>query len=75
MSKGQFDRVWSYIESGRAEGAKIVLGGEKRQTNGYWVDPTSKKRNFLPLYVTYIHLPNLVFTDVNPSMKIVREEV
>lgn len=42
MSKTQYDRVWNYIESGKSEGAKVALGGEKRNTNGYWVDPTSK---------------------------------
>ena len=42
VSKAQFDRVWGYIESGMAEGAKVVLGGQKRSTSGFWVDPTSK---------------------------------
>jgi len=40
VSKTQFDRVWSYIEKGKSEGAKVVLGGEKRSGKGYWVDPT-----------------------------------
>jgi len=40
VSKTQYDRVWGYIESGKSEGAKVVLGGEKRKTSGYWVDPT-----------------------------------
>lgn len=56
VSKTQYDRVWNYIESGKSEGAKVVLGGEKRNTNGYWVDPT-------------------IFTDVKPTMKIVKEEI
>lgn len=41
VSKGQYDRVWGYIESGKKEGAIPVLGGEKRTTKGYFVDPTS----------------------------------
>jgi aldehyde dehydrogenase (NAD+) len=41
VSKTQYDRVWSYIESGKKEGAKVIVGGEKRTTPGYWVDPTS----------------------------------
>jgi len=40
ISKTQFDRVWGYIESGKAEGAKVAIGGEKRSTKGFWVDPT-----------------------------------
>lgn len=42
VSKGQYDRVWGYIESGKQEGAQVALGGVKRSTNGYYVDPTSK---------------------------------
>ena len=42
VSKAQYDRVWSYIESGKREGAKVLLGGEKRKEKGYWVDATSK---------------------------------
>jgi aldehyde dehydrogenase (NAD+) len=41
VSKIQYDRVWSYIESGKKEGAKVILGGQRRQTAGYWVDATS----------------------------------
>ncbi|KAJ4466503.1 aldehyde dehydrogenase domain-containing protein [Lentinula aciculospora] len=40
VSKAQFDRVWGYIDAGKAEGAKVVLGGERRNTKGYFVDPT-----------------------------------
>nr|BAV14019.1 aldehyde dehydrogenase [Pholiota microspora] len=40
VSKGQYDRVWNYIESGKKEGAKVALGGSKREGKGYWVDPT-----------------------------------
>lgn len=41
VSKTQYDRVWSYIESGKKEGARIIVGGERRTTPGYWVDATS----------------------------------
>ncbi len=41
VSKTQYDRVWSYIESGKKEGARVIVGGEKRTTPGYWVDATS----------------------------------
>ncbi|VDB85362.1 unnamed protein product [Peniophora sp. CBMAI 1063] len=40
VSKAQYDRVWGYIESGKREGAKILLGGEKREGKGFWVDAT-----------------------------------
>ena len=41
VSKAQYDRVWSYIESGKKEGARVIVGGEKRTAPGYWVDATS----------------------------------
>ncbi|KAI6034222.1 aldehyde dehydrogenase domain-containing protein [Pisolithus microcarpus] len=33
-------RIWSYIESGKSQGAELVLGGKKRPGKGYFVDPT-----------------------------------
>ncbi|KAF8529070.1 aldehyde dehydrogenase domain-containing protein [Hysterangium stoloniferum] len=39
ISKLQYDRVWGYIESGKKEGATVLVGGEKRQGKGYFVDP------------------------------------
>jgi aldehyde dehydrogenase (NAD+) len=46
----------SYIESGKAAGAKVEIGGERHGTEGYFIKPT-------------------IFTNVNPSMKIVQEEI
>ncbi|KAI0049622.1 NAD-aldehyde dehydrogenase [Auriscalpium vulgare] len=40
VSKGQYDRVWNYIEAGKKAGARVVCGGEKRSTPGYYVDAT-----------------------------------
>lgn len=40
VSKAQYDKIWSYIESGKVQGAKLVLGGQKRPGKGYFVDPT-----------------------------------
>ncbi|KAJ7781335.1 aldehyde dehydrogenase domain-containing protein [Mycena metata] len=37
ISKGQYDRVWGYIESGKQEGAKVVLGGTKRAGKGFFL--------------------------------------
>ncbi len=36
----QFDRVMGYIEKGKAEGAKLVFGGERHGDKGYFVQPT-----------------------------------
>lgn len=40
VSKEQFDKILSYIDSGKQEGAKIVTGGERSGNKGYFVKPT-----------------------------------
>lgn len=40
ISRAHFDGVWGYIESGRQEGARILVGGERRAGSGYFIDPT-----------------------------------
>ncbi|WP_369899496.1 aldehyde dehydrogenase family protein [Bacillus manliponensis] len=40
VSKKQQERVLRYIEQGKAEGAKIVAGGDKAFEKGYFVQPT-----------------------------------
>ncbi|MFK7824783.1 MAG: aldehyde dehydrogenase family protein [Oligoflexales bacterium] len=40
VSREQFERVCSYIDSGEQQGAKKVTGGKTDSTNGYFVRPT-----------------------------------
>ncbi|MFY8060220.1 MAG: aldehyde dehydrogenase family protein, partial [Arenimonas sp.] len=42
VDEGQMQRVLSYIEKGKAEGARLALGGERvmTETGGYYVAPT-----------------------------------
>jgi len=40
VDKIQFDKVLSYIDSGKKEGAKCLLGGGRDGTKGYFVQPT-----------------------------------
>ena len=42
VDEGQMNRVLEYIEKGKAEGAQLVLGGERvmSETGGYYVAPT-----------------------------------
>ncbi|KAK7061644.1 aldehyde dehydrogenase [Favolaschia claudopus] len=40
VNQTQYDKIWNYIESGKQEGAKAVLGGNKRPGKGFFVDPT-----------------------------------
>ena len=60
ISKAQFDRVMSYIEAGKREGARLVHGGKRppapELAQGWFVEPT-------------------IFADVTFDMKIAREEI
>ena len=60
VSRAQFDKVMSYIESGKQEGARLVTGGRQpddpRLAKGFFVEPT-------------------IFADVRPDMRIAREEI
>lgn len=60
VSKQQCDKVLKYIDIGKSEGARVVLGGEKNNdgelSKGYFVRPT-------------------IFADVKPDMRIVQEEI
>jgi aldehyde dehydrogenase (NAD+) len=56
ISQIQFDRVMGFIKSGKDEGAKVVIGGERHGTEGFFIKPT-------------------VFTDVNPKMSIMQDEI
>lgn len=60
ISKVQYERVLSYIEAGKKEGARVVAGGKRpddpKLANGFYVEPT-------------------VFADVTQDMRIAREEI
>jgi aldehyde dehydrogenase (NAD+) len=58
-SKGQLERVLSYVDIGRREGATLLAGGSRADIGtgkGYFMQPT-------------------VFADVTPAMTIAREEI
>jgi phenylacetaldehyde dehydrogenase len=40
VSEIQRDRVCSYLESGKKQGARAVTGGKAREGSGYFVEPT-----------------------------------
>jgi len=58
--KEQLDKVQGYIEVGQEEGAELVFGGKRPQTeelkDGYFIEPT-------------------IFTQVNNDMRVAREEI
>lgn len=60
ISKEHAASVWKYIEIGKKEGARVVLGGEP------YTDPALAKGNFVP---------PTIFADVKPEMTIFQEEI
>ncbi|KAI0638767.1 aldehyde dehydrogenase [Trametes polyzona] len=40
VSQQQYDRIMGYIESGKADGAKVHYGGERVGQEGYYIKPT-----------------------------------
>jgi aldehyde dehydrogenase (NAD+) len=40
VDKAQFDRIMSYVEHGKNEGAKLVTGGKRHGDRGYYIEPT-----------------------------------
>jgi betaine-aldehyde dehydrogenase len=60
VSQAQLDKVLHYIEAGKQDGAKLLLGGkrctEDHLKDGYFVEPT-------------------VFGEVKPGMRLAQEEV
>ncbi len=40
VSQEQCDRIMSYIDAGKREGAKLLTGGKRVGTKGYFIEPT-----------------------------------
>lgn len=40
VDKKQFERVLSYIEHGKREGATLLTGGNALDRKGYFIEPT-----------------------------------
>ncbi|MGA2318657.1 MAG: aldehyde dehydrogenase family protein [Thermodesulfobacteriota bacterium] len=60
INESQFNKILKYIEIGKKEGAKLILGGKAYQkgncSKGYFIDPT-------------------IFTEATPEMRIAQEEI
>lgn len=60
INESQFNKILKYIEIGKKEGAKLILGGKAYQkgncSKGYFIDPT-------------------IFTEATPEMRITQEEI
>ena len=60
ISKTHAESVWRYIQKGKDEGARLVLGGQR------YTDPVLTRGNFVPV---------TIFADVTPDMTIFQEEI
>ncbi|HMO84922.1 MAG TPA: aldehyde dehydrogenase family protein [Lacipirellulaceae bacterium] len=40
IDKAQFDKILKYVEYGKEDGAKLVTGGNRCGTSGYFIEPT-----------------------------------
>ena len=60
INESQFTKILEYIETGKNEGAGLILGGgpytKNDCANGFFIEPT-------------------IFTDVDPEMRIAQEEI
>ena len=60
INESQFDKILKYVEVGKKEGAKLILGGRACQkgncSKGFFIEPT-------------------IFIDVVPEMRIAQEEI
>jgi aldehyde dehydrogenase (NAD+) len=60
INESQFNKILKYIEIGKKEGAKLILGGKACQkgncSKGYFIEPT-------------------IFIEVTPEMRIAQEEI
>ena len=69
--------MWSYIESGKQEGAKVLVGGERCRGKGYFVFPTGETSpaefENRGLRCSAYSLGE-VFVDVKQEMKIVSKQ-
>ncbi|KAK7453414.1 hypothetical protein VKT23_011679 [Stygiomarasmius scandens] len=63
VSKGQYEKVLSYISSGISAGATLVTGGTQH--------PRGTKQDSSPGY----YISPTIFGDCRPDMKIVKEEI
>jgi len=60
ISKEHAENVWRYIEKGKSEGARVIMGAEP------YNDPELAEGNFVP---------PTIFADVTPEMSIFQEEI
>jgi gamma-glutamyl-gamma-aminobutyraldehyde dehydrogenase/4-guanidinobutyraldehyde dehydrogenase/NAD-dependent aldehyde dehydrogenase len=82
VDRNQMDRVLSYVEIGRKDGAALAVGGSqvRAETGGYYIEPTifdhvandmtiAREEIFGPVLAT------LTFKDVNEAIRIANDSI
>jgi aldehyde dehydrogenase len=82
VSQAQLDKIASYVEIGRAEGAEVLIGGQRAKVepelaDGYYFEPTVLKgENKMRVFQEEIFGPVLAvttFTDENDALEIAND--
>jgi len=80
IEKGHLDKVLSYIEAGRGEGARVVLGGHRvlEESGGWFVEPTvfDGVRNTMRIAREEIFGPvlsTITFSDAEEAVRIAND--
>lgn len=80
IEKGHLEKVMSYIETGKSEGADLVLGGRRAltETGGYFIEPTifDNVRNTMKIAREEIFGPvlsTIVFEDEDEAIQVAND--
>lgn len=80
IEKGHLEKVMSYIETGKSEGADLVLGGQRTltETGGYFIEPTifDNVKNTMKIAREEIFGPvlsTIVFDDEDEAVQIAND--
>ena len=80
VSKEQFETIMRYIDLGKAEGATLVTGGNRKGTQGYFIEPTifADVKAGMKIHDDEIFGPVMAvikFTDVKDAIKKSNESI
>jgi hypothetical protein len=76
VDKKQFEKILSYIEHGKREGATLLTGGKPLGGKGYYIEPTIFT-DFKVYYILFIlqHMEILVLSFSFPSSIVVLDDL
>lgn len=66
VEKKQFEKILSYIEHGKREGATLLAGGKRFGEKGYYIEPT---------IFTDVKVHTFLFVASNLDMMVIRNHI